>query len=193
MDLTVITSTRNRPALLEHCLHQFRSQFRGGLRCEMLVVSDGPDPVAAEQALRAGVRWIETPIPLGKFGSGAKDAGIAGAGGRYVCFWDDDNIYEPHALVTLFGAAVGYDIGVVRVCHRFRERPGTVTLPRRWCGLFVPGDVDTMCVCVRTELARRELWCDATEGPGTDFRWLRKLEAHRPSIRYVPIVIGTHV
>jgi hypothetical protein len=50
-----------------------------------------------------------------------------------------------------------------------------------------------MCVCVRTELARREPWRLESPQPATDYLWLHRLEKHQPQIRYVPAVIGIHV
>ena len=46
MDLTVITATCQRPQLLAHCLREYQRQSLGELKCEHLVVSDGPNPVA---------------------------------------------------------------------------------------------------------------------------------------------------
>lgn len=193
MQLSVITATHQRPALLAHVLQQFHSQSLAGIRCEHLVVSDGPDPVAKFLAKRWGARYFETPARNGHAGAFAKDAGIAEAKGDYVCFWDDDNLYAPHAAATLFTAARGFEIGVVRVGHRLRKKPMIVTIPRRWNGQFTAGDIDTMCVCVQRELASKERWGDECYRPGTDFRWLEKLVRHQPKIHYVPIVIGIHL
>lgn len=193
MELSVITATRQRPAFLAHCLEQFRNQSTGGLRCEHVVVSDGPDAMARELARRVKARYLELDVPLGQWGAFAKDLGVQQARGEYVCFWDDDNIYFPHALATLYASAVGTDVGVARTGHRLRRRPGLTTLPRRWEGRFVKGDIDTMCVCVRTELARTERWGQETNEPGTDYHWLHRLQVRGASIRYVPIVIGAHV
>lgn len=193
IDLSVITATCQRPAFLAHCLRQFQAQCTGGLICEQIVVSDGPDPQAEFLSRQFGVRYYQLDVPQGHAGAFAKDRGIAAARGVYVCCWDDDNLYEPHALAVLFSSAAGADIGVVRTRHRLRKRPGMVTIPRHWTGSFRFGDIDTMCLCVRRELAIQERWGDDCSDPGTDYRWLRKLEAHRPVIRYVPTVIGMHL
>jgi len=193
IQLSVITATRNRPAQLAHCLHQFHRQSPGNLNCEQIIVSDGKDPTAKLLAKHWGARFFELPEPRGHAGAFAKDFGIQQARGEFVCFWDDDNIYEPHALATLFATALGNDIGVVRTRHRLRVRNQLTTLPRHWSGAFRPGDVDTMCVAVKRELALKESWGDDHPPPGTDFRWLQKLEAHQPRIRYVPVRIGYHL
>ncbi len=195
MDLSVITATCQRPAQLAVCLAQFQAQQFGGLRCEHLVVSDGIDPHARWLAKQSGARYLERPEPGGQWGSLARDAGIEASAGRYVCFWDDDNLYEPHALAALWSAAEGADIGVVQTRYRCRTRPGAITIPRRWAGQFVAGDVDTMCVAVRREIAIREQWEQSPppDRPTTDWDWLRRLQRHTVNIRFVPIKIGWHL
>lgn len=193
MHLSVITATCQRPALLAQTLQQFRRQSIGNLQVEQIVVSDGPDAEARYLARRWNARYFELNERHGHAGAFAKDLGIQHARGEYVCFWDDDNFFESHALAALYSTAYGVEIGVVRAVHRFRKRIGLVTIPRRWTGTFHRGDVDTMCVCVKRSLAQRELWGDDCSRPGTDFRWLKKLERHQPMIRYTPVVIGHHL
>lgn len=193
MHISVVTATRQRLSSLGQCLRMFQSQCRGELHCEHIVVADGPDRRAMELAKSAGARGFELPVTRGHAGAFAKDMGVREARGEYVCFWDDDNWYEPHALTTLFAAVQGADIGVARVRHHLRKALGQVMIPRSWNGTPRAGDIDTMCVIVRTELARKELWGDADNSPGTDIRWLRKLQAHEPVIRYVPVTIGDHL
>jgi len=192
-DLSVITATCRRPKHLALCIAQFRQQSLGNLRVEQVIVSDGPDPFARHLATDAGARHLELDPPQGQWGAGAKDAGIAAATGRYVCFWDDDNRYEPHALAVLYAAAVGHDIGVVRIHALRRTRPGRVTLPRQWDGTFRLGDIDTMNFCVRRELALSARWADGDLRSGEDFRWIRRLQEAGATLRYVPIVIGEHL
>jgi len=194
-DLTVITATCRRPVQLASCLAQFQKQSLGELRCEHLIVSDGVDPEARWLAGEFGARYVERSEPGGQWGSLARDLGIREARGQYVCFWDDDNLYEPHALATLFTAACGYDIGVVQTRYRCRTRLGQLTIPRRWDGTFRAGDVDTMCICVRRDLAIREVWEQQPPPfrPTTDWHWLNRIERFRPQVRFVPMVIGRHL
>lgn len=190
-DLSVITATRQRPKHLALCLDQFRRQSLGNLRVEQIVVSDGPDPQA--RYLAGDARYFELDPARGQWGAAAKDAGLAAAGGEYVCFWDDDNLYEPHALAALLAAAYGVDIGIVQCRLRKREQPGRITLPRRWDGVFRYGDIDTMNFCVRRELAVTERWADHNPRSGEDHRWIQRLHQRGATVRFVPIVIGEHL
>lgn len=193
MDLTVVTATCQRPQFLAHCLRQFQMQSLGGLKCEHIVVSDGPDERAKFLADRSGARYSALPKPVGQWGAGAKDLGIQSATGKYICFWDDDNIYDSHALTTLYAAVQNADIGVVRTQHHLRKTTGVVTIPRKWDGIFQVGDIDTMCLCVRKELAKRETWQSQDAQITNDYDWLMKLQRHQPKINYLPIIIGEHV
>jgi GT2 family glycosyltransferase len=191
VDLTVITATWHRPQLLVLCLAQFAQQSVGNLRCEHVVVSDGRDDRARRFAENAGARYIERPQTGGVWGAFAKNDGIAAAAGDYLCFWDDDNLYYPHALATLYGAAVGFDIGVVQTLHRdpHGERP----IPS-WSGTFEPGNIDSMCFCVRREIARSQAWGVFHEvHRGDDHRWISRLHQSGARVRFVPIVIGEHI
>lgn len=192
-DLTIITATHLRPKHLALCLAQVRQQSAGNLRLEHVVVADGPDPQARYLATTSGATFIELPRSLGQWGAGAKDAGLQAAAGTYVCFWDDDNYYEPHAAATLFAAASGVDIGIVAIGALRRHRPGRVLLPRRWDGMFRYGDIDTMNCCVRREVARTERWADGNPRSGEDYRWLQRLKDRGATLRYVPVTIGEHL
>jgi glycosyltransferase involved in cell wall biosynthesis len=192
-DLSIVTATRGRPKHLALCLAQLRQQSLGDLRVEHLVVSDGPDPQARFLAEAAGAKYLELPRPQGQWGAAAKDAGLHAAQGGYVCFWDDDNRYEPHAAATLFAAGHGMDVGVVRIRALKRRGTGRVLIPRSWDGTLRYGDIDTMNFCVRAELARRESWADGNPRSGEDYRWISRVAARGATLRYVPVVIGEHL
>ena len=193
INLTVITATWSRPKHLAHCLAQFAGQSLNGLSAEHLVVSDGPDPRAEFLANLYGARFHSRAETGGRFGVAAKDDGIALAHGEYVCFWDDDNLYERYALVALAAAASGVDIGIVQCRHVSLRRRNRSVIPTEWRGEFRPGQIDTMCVCVRRELACQEKWNRPGRFDQTDAQWLRRLAKHDPSVRFVPIVVGEHL
>jgi len=194
VDLTVITATWQRPKLLALCLAQFQQQKVGSLSVEHVVVSDGPDPLAGFLAEQAGARYVEQAEHKGRWGTFAKDRGIKEARGGYVCFWDDDNLYEPHALA---------DGSAVHVLAIDLNTPGRLlgkralrlaVIPRNWTGTFRFGQVDTMCVCVRRDFAVKERWAEPEDhGPGDDYRWLARLQRQEPTICFAPIIVGTHL
>jgi GT2 family glycosyltransferase len=204
MDISVITATRDRPKHLARTLEMFRVQdCHATLRCEHIVVSDEPDPRNRFLASRYGARYAEHAAPMGLWGAGCKDTGIGMATGRYVVFWDDDNIYHRDCLANLYrataraGHAGHYDIGICQC-----EWLGLVRLTS-WCGPAIPvpgenpwpayGDVDTMCLCVRTSLAREVAWHDGREEAGTDYRWLSRLLNRGAVFNFRPVVIGKHL
>ena len=193
MQLTVITATWQRPQQLATCLQQVQSQSTADLEWEHLVVSDGVDPIARRQAVGPRVRYLERPKNGGKFGAYAKDDGVRAALGEYVCFWDDDNWYFPHALATLYAAVVTADVGLVRVEHLDRTTGRRVLLPRCWNGQPKLGDIDTLNFCVRRSFALQEQWADCQQPRGTDFDWIRRIFARSPATQYVPLVVGRHV
>lgn len=140
----------------------------------------------------ADVQFAELEKQHGSFGAFAKDKGIQMANGEYVAFWDDDNFYYPHAAATLFAAAVNFDIGVVRTSHRCKATGEFITIPREWANRFLFQDIDTMCVCVRKNLAASEKWGNKDTSKGTDYRWLNRLSLANPKMNFVPVVIGSH-
>jgi glycosyltransferase involved in cell wall biosynthesis len=193
VDLSIITATHLRPKHLALCLAQVARQSLGSLTVEHLVVGDGPDPHARYLAEEAGATYLELDKSQGQWGAAAKDAGLAAARGRYVCFWDDDNHYAAHAAVTLFAAAHGFDIGVVRIQALKRQAVGRTLLPRQWDGTLRYGDIDTMNFCVRRELAMQERWADGNPRSGEDYRWLQRVKDRGATLRYLPVVIGEHL
>ncbi len=176
--------TSNRPQWLANCLNQCRHQSTGELWTELIVVAEGShqefDPVLSfYKPDRSIIKCVE-----GLCGAYAKDEGLRAARGDYVCFWDDDNVYYPHALTTLYAAAQGSDIGIVKTRFmgtRFREIPRTHVIEF--------GNVDTMCLCVNRAIATKVKWSDHKE-KGTDFAYLTGLLKYDPSVRWVDVTIG---
>ena len=113
MDFTVLLPTRNRPALLQRALTSVLAQRVGGL--EVLVIDDGTTdpfagPLAALKAARdQRVRFLHLPPrPQGHGQSHALNVGAAQAGGRYLCFLDDDDEWtDPNYLACAAGIIDG--------------------------------------------------------------------------------------
>lgn len=189
--ISVITATWQRPQLLALCLAQYQQQSLGTLVCEHIVVSDGGDERAKAMAEHFGARYLELEQHQGGWGAYGNDAGVQLAQGKYVVFWNDDNMYYPHALASLYAAANGADIGICQAVHWQGSR--NEIIPKAWHGQFVSGDVDAMCVCVRRELAILESWGGEPVPYDVDFHWLIRLQRRDAVIRFVPVVIGEHL
>lgn len=192
-DLSLITATWRRPKLLAHCLQAVAGQQLGGLKLEHIVVSDGPDRTAEALCAEASARFVALEEHAGNFGATARDRGIELARGRYLAFWDDDNLYEPFAAAVQFAAAQQADVGVVRVKHWSVTQKRYRLIPQHWNGKARPGHIDTMCLCVRRELAQSVLWQTPPTGRGTDHRWLSRVLQRNPQVRFSPQCIGAHL
>jgi len=191
--LSVITATRNRPALLWQTCEHVRRQSCDGVTVEHIVVSDGRDPESRTIAERFHARYYEHPQP-GEWDGGnrGRDLGILSARGQYVVFWDDDNCYAPHSLATQYAAACGAGIGLTQVVHR---QLGKVIpeVPFKEPAL---GHVDTACLCVRLELAKTAGWSDSQCGRCGDWMWLERLlprVSEFGGLRFVPVITAVHL
>ena len=185
IDLSIIlTTTRHKD--LTRTLSYLQNQSYCGFEIEVIIIAEMD---------KSAYFNINTTLPFhqykivqrpvsGDFGASAKDLGISMAKGTYVAFWDDDNLFENHALVALYGVAYGFDIGLVRTHHLDSVIPTSAEI--------MPGDIDTMCLCVRKTLAMKEKWATAN-GRYADYRWLRSLLLHKPSINRSQIIIGRHL
>mgnify|MGYP001083170816 CR=1 FL=1 len=184
-DISVITATYNRPKWLKNCCEQLRAQTLGNVTYEHVIVSDGPDKRASQIAQKYGARFHALNRKWGRSGSACRDFALKLATGRQVVFFDDDNIYAPHALVTLLASAQGVDIGICQTIHKGSAIP---TLARE---TFQLGNIDSMCFCVNARIARKSKWRVANKA--TDWAYLQGLLKHNPTFRLTPIVIGEHL
>lgn len=196
IDISVITPTWQRPQLLAHCLSQSREQEAEGLEWEHRVVSDGPDAGAERLCEYFGARFAALPEHVGDFGNTARDHGVSLACGEYLCFWDDDNRFERHALATLHAAAKGVDLGIAQIRHWERRQLVMRTIPPVWAGQFVHSQIDTACVCIRREFfAASDLtWGDVSaDDYDADFHLFSAFVRKGARMRFIPTVIGTHI
>lgn len=183
-DLSVILPTC-RPRSLVRVLKQLNAQvLPAELGVETIVVAEA-DLSTVQLPRHCEVYRKEKG---GNCGASARDLGILMARGRYLVFWDDDNHYLRHALLTQYLTALGYDVGVVQIYHT--DSGVRHCLPRRMPRVEL-GDVDTMCLCVRREVAVCEKW-DDHKGVGTDFFWLEKILGRGASLHFTPVIIGEH-
>lgn len=94
--ISIIIPTLGRPSLMRTLLsvmHQIRGDD------EVLVIGDGPQPAAEEIVSRwkGRLRYIEGPRTRA-WGHAQRNLGMERAGGKFLSFMDDDDIYVPDAL-----------------------------------------------------------------------------------------------
>jgi glycosyltransferase involved in cell wall biosynthesis len=91
--VSVVTATRDRPKLLERAVRAALQQdYAGGIEC--IVVFDQSEPVPLEVgSLTDGrsLRVLRNDRTPGL--AGARNTGILAAGGRFVAFCDDDDVW----------------------------------------------------------------------------------------------------
>lgn len=99
MDVTIIVAT-NRPKWAANCLHQIENQRVTDFTYEPIVVAEGSPQAFSNLSkfyTKPKYHFKETQ---GLAGAYAKDEGILQAGGEYVVFWDDDNVYSQPSKVS---------------------------------------------------------------------------------------------
>lgn len=184
LDLSIITPSV-RPTSLSHYLEYIRRQSISGINFELIIIqeSDAGFDEFTKLSYPSFARIIRQKVHH-DCGAAARDAAVIGAMGQYIAFWDDDNIYYQHALVSVFLNAINHDVGISRVKHQDRVIPIGAGI--------VAGGIDTMCLCVKKEVAAKIKWVD-NGGRYSDFRWISKIARITSSINYSKVIIGEHL
>lgn len=182
MDLSVIIPSV-RPTTLAHVVQYLHNQSYSGLQVEFIIIQES-DPILYNTIRYPINSTIIRQPPHHDCGANARDLGITQSTGKYLIFWDDDNIYYPHALATVFSVANGFDIGVVKIRHR------GIVIPINKS--FKAGDIDSMCFCVARHIATKVKWTDEG-GRFNDFRYITKTAGLATTINHSPIIIGEHL
>jgi glycosyltransferase involved in cell wall biosynthesis len=178
----IIPSTRPKslPIVLDAISRQKHAP-----KYEIIIVLEAEDHSIFQSVwFPPAAKIIQQPLH-NDFGAAAKDAGIKIASGHYVVFWDDDNLYYDYALLSQHISADKYDIGIVRAFVNGEYLP-------RSNNEIALGNIDTMCLCVKTSLAKTKLWADGC-GRGSDYRWYARLMTENPRINYSKQIIGIHL
>jgi glycosyltransferase involved in cell wall biosynthesis len=103
-EVSVVIPTRDRSRLLALTLRSVR--WQRGVDLEVLVVDDGSTDDTAEVVAAIAdprIRLVRQPVAQGV--SAARNRGIAEAGGTWVAFLDDDDLWAPDKLVRQLQAA----------------------------------------------------------------------------------------
>lgn len=184
-DISIIVATAN-PSNMLRLLNYIKNQSVDGLVYEVIIIQESHDGnmFNIETALPINNIIVEAQKIHNDYGANARDVGISVANGEYLVFWDDDNIYYNHALVSQYCTASGFDIGIVRTNHQ------NLIIPIG--NIVKAGYIDTMCICIRRDMAINEKWTN-NGGRYCDYRWISKILEHNPSINYSKVIIGHHL
>lgn len=185
MHLSIIIPS-SRPTTLAHVVRDLNEQSADGLDYEIVIVQESDDGFDKFTHITYSPRFkILRQRIHHDCGATARDIGFNESSGKYVAFWDDDNIYYKHAATTIYSVAYGHPFGVTRVKHRGLVIPTFKGLK--------PGDVDSMCFCVQRELAAQVKWADHG-GRYNDFRWITKIASITNQLpNFSPVIVGEHV
>lgn len=117
VDLSVITSTRNRASVLGRCLEALTAQTLDPERYEILVADDASTDetraviAAAQRKAGCAIRAITLPQRSGVAGS--RNRAIPAARGEVIVFVDDDSLAPPAFLAAHLDAHTAHADGIV--------------------------------------------------------------------------------
>src|SRR5690349_9868920 len=95
VDISVVIPTYRRPGLLRNCLNALMNQTLDKSRYEILVVSDGYDPVTekvVQEFKRVHPRLKYLHLPEKKGPAAARNVGWKHANSKLIAFTDDDTL-----------------------------------------------------------------------------------------------------
>lgn len=154
--ISVVIPTYRRPQLLVKCLHALNNQTLVRDSFEVIVVSDGPDPLT-EQAVRSvdEFRWIQLLATRQKKGpAAARNLGWLRAKGKLIAFTDDDCIPDAAWLETALQEYHGQELAAFT---------GTMVVPvsepptdyeRNIANLEIAEFVTANCICTKAALLK---------------------------------------
>jgi glycosyltransferase involved in cell wall biosynthesis len=133
IDVSVVVCTYNRAAFLRDTLASLRKLETAGIRHELLVVdnaSTDETPAVIAEAMRQTpqlVRGVHEPQPGV---ASARNRGICEARGKWIAFFDDDQVADPQWLAELLAMAQQKSCRCVGGANRLRIVGGQeVNLP----------------------------------------------------------------
>lgn len=191
---SIVVPTRSRPGYLEVTLGSVLPQARR-TGAEVLVISDGVDPVSAGIAARYGAKFHALPRPAGA--NAARNAAVAAAAGELIVFIDDD-VDAPsgwlQALLEGVGRAPGHDVfggpirarlegGGPRACGR--EPAPITTLDLGPVDRDVPFVWSANMAIRRRAFERVGAFEETLFGRGEEEDWLRRYAEGGGRVRYL--------
>jgi glycosyltransferase involved in cell wall biosynthesis len=103
--VSVIIPTRNRPQLLARAIQSVINQTHRDI--ELLIVNDGGTDISDLIQSFHDPRIIYLQHKQSRGPSAARNSALKRAKGRYIAYLDDDDLYYPHHIATLFNALQG--------------------------------------------------------------------------------------
>lgn len=110
LDLSIIITTRNRYNMLLNCLDSIDKLDLFNITCELIIVDDASDDETKNLSLKrfknnkfTDIQIIHTESRI--MMTGARNAGIESAKGKYLLFVDDDNQLEKSMVKKLINFA----------------------------------------------------------------------------------------
>ena len=137
--ISVVIPTRDRPKLVKRAVESALGQTLQEI--EVIVVIDGVD--SATFAVLASIndsRLQIVQLPTSRGGSGARNAGVKKARGKWVAFLDDDDEWRSQKLELQLAAArkSQYQYPIISCCLTARTPKGEFTYPKRFPRLHEP-------------------------------------------------------
>jgi GT2 family glycosyltransferase len=121
--ISVLVRTKDRPRRLTEALESVVAQTIAPL--EAIVVNDGGEPVdhlLAPYSRRLPLHSLLHATPRGR--AAAANAGLTAASGAWIAMLDDDDLFLPDHLATLWGAARSVSAAPLVYAACRVERPG---------------------------------------------------------------------
>eukprot|EP00923_Selenidium_pygospionis_P029706 GHVN01052902.1.p1 GENE.GHVN01052902.1~~GHVN01052902.1.p1 ORF type:complete len:1911 (-),score=125.55 GHVN01052902.1:9872-15604(-) len=199
--VSVVITHHNRHTLLQQMLLSFEKQTYK--RLELVIVDDGSTDAAATEYISALAwrlwqekRWRVLKEPNRYVGS-ARNTGFRYARGKYVLFFDDDDIAKPHLVETMVQAAIqtgaeivtgGHDIFSGNRAPGFRSAVGR----KIYLGASALVGVNENCFGDSTMLVDRDFFGGSggfTEDYGVgfeDYEFLARAVLHGAHLEAVP-------
>ena len=117
IDISIIVAS-SRAKHLPHVLNAIKRQSVNGIEFETIIVQESNNFAEFNDITYLQYCKILRQELHFDYGASAKDSGILESSGAYLVFWDDDNLYFDHALISSYLTACNHDIGIVRVKHK---------------------------------------------------------------------------
>lgn len=211
-DITIVVCTQNRAELLRGALASLSDLATDGLfRYEIVVIDNGstdPTPQAIADAAAASRAPISGVLEPKKGIVPARNRGIREARGRWIAFFDDDQLADPRWLAELFRGTQEEQCRVVGGSVRLmfpngcsRRLHPTVRMllgeaqfgaePRPYGGRLTPGCGNLMIE--RTVFEQIGVFERTVNGRGEDTELFSRIERASIAAWYMPSAIVDHI